>query len=93
MHQRVGNGVHQPHPITLVANQASPLQLTQLAADVRLAETGGSRAGSLSRRKNWLSSSKSWGLGRVPAAGAAMALLYVALDIMQLKRHPWSRLR
>jgi hypothetical protein len=41
VHQGVIGPVDQAHPIALATDQSSPLQLTQLAADVGLAESGG----------------------------------------------------
>ena len=41
IHERVVGAVDHAHPVALTAHQASPLQLTQLAADVGLRETGG----------------------------------------------------
>jgi hypothetical protein len=41
--------------------------------------------GSLNSRKNWLSASINWGLGRVKAGGAAMALLFDAKGLYDAK--------
>jgi hypothetical protein len=40
LHQGVIGAIDLPHPIPLATNQAGPLQLPQLTADVGLAETG-----------------------------------------------------